>query len=120
MIDDGQAAIETMRRLLRENRVVAIVAVAHTDQPFHCRFLDGEIELASGPPRLALATGAALLPVFARRHADGFQVLVGPALEPDDTVEDAAVESLVKQFVQQFEHFVQQYPAEWSRWAALC
>jgi hypothetical protein len=48
IIDDGQAAIETMRRRLRENHIVAIAAVAHADQPFHCRFLDGEIELASG------------------------------------------------------------------------
>jgi acyl-coenzyme A synthetase/AMP-(fatty) acid ligase/acyl carrier protein len=119
IIDDGQAAIETMRRRLRENHIVAIAAVAHADHPFHCRFLDGEIELASGPPRLALATGAALLPVFARRHVDGFQVLVGPALEPDDTAQDTAIESLVKQFVEQSERFVRRHPTETSHWASL-
>ena len=119
MIDDGQAAIETVRRLLRENSVVAISAASMTDRPMFCQFLDGEIELASGPPRLALATGAALLPVFAHRHADGYQVVVNPALEPGDTANSTAIESLLNQFVNQLEDFVRQYPAESNDWLAL-
>ncbi|MCP4330508.1 MAG: AMP-binding protein [Alphaproteobacteria bacterium] len=112
MTDDGQAAIQTLRRVLRENGVVAIVAAALTDQPFRRRFLDGEIELAGGPPRMALATGAALLPVFAHRHADGYRVLVSPALKSDVAVKDAAIKSMLDQFINQLEHFVRQYPAE--------
>jgi amino acid adenylation domain-containing protein len=119
MIDDGQAAIETLRGLLRDNRIVAIVAAAATDQPLRYRFLGGEIELASGPPRLALATGAALLPVYAHRHAEGYQVLVNPPLEPDDTAKDTAIESLLSQFINQLERFVRQYPAESNHWVAL-
>jgi len=119
MIDDGQAAIETVRRLLREKRIVAILAAAYTDRPIRCRFLDREIALASGPPRLALATGAALLPVFAHRHADGYQVVVNPALEPGDTAKNTAIESLLAQFINQLENFVRQYPAESDDWLAL-
>jgi len=119
MIDDGQAAIETVRRLLREKRIVAILAAAYTDRPIRCRFLDREIALASGPPRLALATGAALLPVFAHRHADGYQVVVNPALEPGDSAKNTAIESLLAQFINQLENFVRQYPAESDDWLAL-
>jgi amino acid adenylation domain-containing protein len=118
MIDDGQAAIERLRQSLRDNGVVAISAAVLTDQPFRCRFLDDEIELASGPPRLALATGAALLPVFVHRHDDGYRVHVNPALEPVDTVKDAAIKSLLDQYTNQLEHFVRQYPAESILWAA--
>jgi len=119
MIEDGRAAIETLRQLLRDNRVVAITAAALTDRPFRCRFLDSEIELASGPPRLALATGAALLPVFAHRHGKGFHVQVTQALAPEDGAEGTPVESLLQQFVQQLEGFVRQHPAELNHWASL-
>jgi len=119
MIDDGQAAIETVRHLLRDNGIVAILAAAYTDRPIRCRFLDRQIALASGPPRLALATGAALLPVFAYRHADGYQVLVNPPLEPASIGKSSAIESLLSQFVAQLEHFVRQYPTESNDWLAL-
>jgi len=117
MIEDGQTAIDRLRRILRENGVVAIAATALTDQPVRRRFFDGEIELASGPPRLAMATGAALLPVFAHRNAAGYRVLVEPALELAHTVKDAAIQSMFDQFINRLEHFVRQYPAESNHWA---
>jgi len=119
MIHEGQAEIETLRRLLRDNSVIAIAAGAQTEQPFRLRFLEGEIELATGPPRLALATGAVLLPLFAHRDAEGFRVVVCPALEPNEGKKGAAVESLLLQFVRRLESFVRQHPKESSYWIAL-
>lgn len=119
MIHESQAEIETLRRLLRDNAVVAIAAGAQSKQPFRLRFLESEIELATGPPRLALATGAVLLPLFAHRDAEGFRVVVCPALEPNEGKKGAAVESLLYQFVRRLESFVRQHPKESSCWTAL-
>ena len=115
---DGQAALDLVRRRLAENRIVWIGAQHQTDNPAVVPFFSGHLDLATGPPRLALATGAALLPVFTIREPDGSCRVV---IEPPFTVEDthpssAAAHTLLPEFVAIFETYVLRDPASWKGW----
>jgi len=110
--------MESVRRQLRENRLIAIAAVEHTDRPIEMPLFDGRISLAAGPPRLALATGAALLPVFARRVGTGFEVEVQDDISAvADDGGDGAM-AMMRAFVSRFEAFLMDHPGEWSKWYA--
>jgi len=112
MRGDGQAAIDRVRRRLRENRAVVIATVAHSDRPVALPLFEGEILIASGPPRMALATGAALLPVFARRSdGGGYEVEI-----VDELVAEGDGEALMREFVRRFEAYVLRHPGEWTKW----
>ncbi len=115
---DGQHAIAQVRRRLAENRIVSINANFQTDRPVELCFLDGRIELATGPPRLALATGAALIPAFTAREEDGrFRVVVEPPLEAEDESDPvAATQALMQRFVVALEARVLRDPATWPNW----
>ena len=118
--DDVQSSAESVRARLRENRIVAITASHHTDQPEDLPFLERTIELALGPPRLAHATGAALLPVIAvRGQADGFEVIIEPPLRAENGGNGAAAVRLLERFVGTLEVNALRYPADWRRWMRI-
>ena len=115
---DGQEAVDQIRRRLAENQIVSIRAGSQTDNPIDLPFLRGRLSLPAGPPRLALATGAALLPVFTIREGDGaFRVFVEPPLEANgaaDTI--SATNQLQQRFVARLETYVLRDPALWPDW----
>jgi len=77
-------------------------------------FLGRPASTAIGPARLALATGAALIPGFVTRRDDGRLVLeVEPALELDDPRRDDAVERLTALHVARLERHVRAAPRYW-------
>ncbi len=97
------AAMRVIRRRLLENRPVSITALAGESRAAEAVLLGRRIRLSPGPPRLAAATGAALLPVFCWKEPDGRHVLrIGTALptagNPIGAVEGfvAAWESMLK------------------------
>ena len=115
LLDDGRpaAAMGELLRRLRNNGVVSISVRGSAKAPRATPFLDGALSIAGGAPRLALATGAALLPVFPVRTADGrFTVFVEPALDavggPPDRV--------LGRYAALLECYVLAYPAQWLGW----
>lgn len=116
--DSAPAAMLTLARRLRQNRVVSLRAHDYAQEVLEVPFLDGWLRLASGAAELAQLTGAALLPVFTVRNDAGeFEVhveapiAVAQGSDPESFVRDA-----VCQYVERLEPYVLAYPAQWISW----
>jgi KDO2-lipid IV(A) lauroyltransferase len=112
-------------RALKKNELVALP----TDRVFGdsartVEFFGTPTRLPDGPARLALRTGAALLPAFAHRLADdSFVIYVEPPLElrrTDDREADIAF--AMEQVARCMEQHIAQSPGQWliaaSLWSA--
>jgi amino acid adenylation domain-containing protein len=115
---DEQPALAEVQQLLGQNGIVSISARFLSDNPVELPFFDGRIVIATGPPRLALATGAALIPIFSSRDESGhFRVTVHPAVEADSaTGHTAATRLLMERFIASLETHVLRNPATWPNW----
>jgi len=115
---DGQQAVAAIRRLLERNGIILINSIALSDRPVELPFFDGRIAVATGPPRIALATGAALIPAFSARDEDGaFHLVVHPPLDLDGTADQAtATHLLLREFIAALETHVLRYPTAWPDW----
>jgi lauroyl/myristoyl acyltransferase len=114
------AALRTLERRLRDNRVVSISARDTARRPLRVAFLDGEIALAGGAIDLAHRTGAALLPAFAVKDGDGFVVVVeGPILVDRSLARGAAVGEAARAYAALLERHVLRHPDQWLGWAHL-
>ncbi|MGF1609106.1 MAG: hypothetical protein ACFCUQ_06905 [Kiloniellales bacterium] len=79
---DPRAAMARLQELLADNQVVSITLGAEARRVTLAPFGPEHLPLAGGAPSLALKSGAALLPVFTERRADGsFLVTIEPPLE---------------------------------------
>ncbi len=112
------SALATLRTRLEENRVVGIRASDAAPRVLDLPFLDGRIQLATGPLELATITGAEVLPMFAVRNDAGeYEVHVDAPIairtggDRKKAVADAAAE-----FVARLEPFVVSYPGQWLGW----
>jgi lauroyl/myristoyl acyltransferase len=113
------AALTTLVKRLKANKVVSITGQRGTGRTVDARFLDGTLPLASGAPALAQMTGARLLPVFAFRAADGaIEVTVEPEIELKGPRE-AAVEAAVQSFADRSVPHVLRAPGQWLSWVQL-
>lgn len=113
------AALQTLAKRLKANKVVSITGQHGTGRTVAARFLDGTLPLAPGAPSLAYMTGAKLLPVFAFRAADG---VVEVTAEPEIALEgsrDDAVARAVQDFATRSEPYVLRYPGQWLSWVQL-
>jgi lauroyl/myristoyl acyltransferase len=113
------AAIQTLVKRLKANKVVSITGQRGTGRTADARFLDGTLPLALGAPTLASMTGAKLLPVFAFRAADGaIEVTVEPEIEmrgPRETT----IASAVQTFADRSVPYVLRTPGQWLSWVQL-
>jgi lauroyl/myristoyl acyltransferase len=113
------AALQTLVKRLKANKVVSITGQRGTGRTADARFLDGMLPLAPGAPSLASMTGAKLLPVFAFRAADGaIEVTVEPEIEmrgPRET----AIASAVQTFADRSAPYVLRAPGQWLSWVQL-
>lgn len=110
---DKLGYIRRLERRLRENGLVSINCGPIRDQKrVEQPILNGRIQLATGAPSLALATGATLLPVFTIRRAPGdFEIIVEPPLDlPDVKNRHKAVELLIYKYAKLVESYMVQYP----------
>ncbi len=112
------SALVTLRKRLKENRVVGIRATGTARWVLDLPFLDGRIALATGPVELAMITGAEVLPMFAVYNDAGeYEVHVEASIpiriggDRKKAVADAAAE-----FVARLEPYVVSYPGQWSGW----
>ena len=112
------SALVTLRKRLEENRVVGMRASDGARRVLDLPFLDGRIQLATGPVELAMITGAEVLPMFAVCNDAGeFEVHVEAPIpiriggDRKKAVADAAAE-----FVARLEPYVVSYPSRWTGW----
>jgi lauroyl/myristoyl acyltransferase len=113
------AALQTLVKRLKANKVVSITGQRGTGRTVAARFLDGTLPLAPGAPALAQMTGAKLLPVFAFRAADG---VIDVTVEPEIVLEgarDTAIAVAVQAFAARSEPHVLRHPGQWLSWVQL-
>lgn len=121
---DEDSTAKSMRALLRRLRSNGIVTITVGDEARQTRlvpFLDGQMALATGAPKLALASGAPILPVFTLYREDGhFDTHIGPPLTMtrDDPADEAVLQAM-RGFAEQFEPYALAEPHLWREWAAL-
>lgn len=117
-LDGGLGYMRTLEQRLRANGVVSIRAGDAGQRTLDVPFLSGSIRLATGPASMALASGAALLPITCIRHGAGdFTVAIEPALATaaGRSRRDAA-DDLVRAFAARLETWVLRQPHLWSGW----
>jgi len=104
---------------LRANTLVSITAeTTWGARTVTGPFLGGTISLPTGAPSLSLASGAALLPTFAVRHAhDHFEVIIEPTLAagPSDGRHEA-VDDLARNYIRRIDHHVTRHPEQYEKW----
>lgn len=104
-------------RALRENRPVAILGDRSTGGPTVGVTLCGQATgFPQGPWRLALDTGAPLLPTFMRRETDGSYTLsIGEPLEwPDRGTREERMAALAQAFAEALEARLREDPTQWA------
>ncbi len=111
-----------MRRLmsaLSDNEVVTIVGDLASGRKVHEVTVNNEkLALANGGARLAVKTGAALIPVSLSRTGPlRYRVdILEPLIAPEGAGTDAAVESLIEQFAELLGEFIRRQPSQWPKW----
>lgn len=123
LVDDGRttAGMRTLLRRLKANGIVSITIGNEARQTVPVKILDGTIHLAKGAPKLALASGAPLLPVFTLlRDDNSFETTVGAPLEfARDGAADEVAEQAMKSYAERLEPFLLEAPHLWYDWTEL-
>jgi hypothetical protein len=119
--DGSLGYVRRIERLLRGNGILSIRAGKVGFRTMQLKFMEGLVTLATGPPSLAIATGAALVPVFVIRQGSGrFEVVFEPALEPDRGAHaQTAIEELMRRYTALLESYVLRQPHMWSGWYSM-
>jgi KDO2-lipid IV(A) lauroyltransferase len=110
-------------RVLRRNGLLALLI----DRPVpgegvKVEFFGKAVEVPAGPARLALATGAALVPVaFRRLDPEGKRIeLVGDfSIVPCDEAGPDCVRALTQQAMRAQERFIRERPEQWYMFRKL-
>jgi lauroyl/myristoyl acyltransferase len=122
IVYDRHAPSSPMRRMMRtlnDGGIVSITAGAWegsglVEAPFLC----GTLSLATGAPRLAALTGAALLPVFSiRDRRQGFLTVIEAPIDlSHDDTPAACCSSAAIEYLRRHEAWVRQFPEQWRGW----
>ncbi|MGI9341212.1 MAG: hypothetical protein ACR2QV_00075 [Gammaproteobacteria bacterium] len=112
------AAARALRKRLRQGRVVAIAWAAYGDRLLDANLLDGIFPVAGGAPRIALAEGAPLLPIFTRRiDSNAFEIVVGEPIAPPERADRRdAIEHMLNAFCASLEVLALEDPAILTIW----
>ncbi|HEY3202184.1 MAG TPA: lysophospholipid acyltransferase family protein [Thermoanaerobaculia bacterium] len=103
-------------RTLGENGIVAMQGDRDFDNTgIAVRFFGKEAFFPRGPLRVAMASGATVLPAFIVRVPDGrYRAIVEDPLEIDATGDrDAALLRNIRRYVAILERYVREYPEQW-------
>jgi len=107
--------MSVLREKLAANRIVSITVVPLARKFAEVPFFQDQLQLPTGPIRLAMATGAALLSVFAVTKGNGeYEVSIEEPLYP--TRNHANIECIAATYAERLETFVLEYPDQWSGW----
>ncbi|MEX0589898.1 MAG: glycosyltransferase [Xanthobacteraceae bacterium] len=122
IVDRSQpgSALARAAAVLDSNGIVSITAGAWEGRHIARTELFGRrLELATGAPSLAQATGARLLPVFTVRDGDDGRITVriGPSIKAVNcSNRDWAIQQAVREFVDDLEQVVREHPDQWRGW----
>lgn len=107
-----------LKRLLKENAVVSIIAESPGVQDVHTPFLNGRASFAIGAPSLAWKAGSTLLPIFSVREGTArFKIVIDkPIPVHRDMDRKVYVEQAVNEFSQRMQSAIVQFPGSWNRW----
>ena len=119
--DSSAEALRESLARLRANEIVSIAAGGDAHQPVKVPFLNGELQIASGAPALAYATGATLLFVFPLSEGSGLiKVFVEPPVhKQSEETKTQFVERCAQILSARLGDFVRRYPDQWRGWADL-
>jgi len=119
--DGSLGYIRRLERLLKTRGVLSIRAGKVGHRTMDLPLFGGTVTLATGAPSLAIATGAALIPVFVARRGPGrFEVIFEPPLEPSADAPGAdGVPDIMRRYVARLEEHVLRSPHMWSGWYYL-
>ena len=111
-VDDGWTVWMRLRDALLADEAVVLqgdrVMPGQKGEPVP--FLGGTLLLPTGPAKMALATGAPIVPIFSVRTPEGrVKLFIEPAVEVGDGGADAAM----RQWAAVLERYVKAYPDQW-------
>ena len=113
-VDDGWTLWLRLREALQRGEVVMLQAdrVMPGQRGAKVPFLHGHLQLPTSPVKLALASGAPIVPIFAIRKSDG---RIRIQIEPPITVEpsDDEIHPALFRFAGVLENYVRAYPEQW-------
>jgi hypothetical protein len=123
----SSSAMQTLRLRLAQNLPVSIMTAGVAHKVLDVPFIGGRLLIPTGAIKLALTSGAQLLPVFMsrrQRQDDGFVVHVEPPLRPTNAVETTdrirtsspAVIELAIEYARRLEPYVLRDPGLWRGW----
>lgn len=114
----AEKAATSLYRALQRNELLAILIDRPTPgDGVRVPFFGEEVEVPAGPARLALMTGAPVVPAaFVRTSPNGMGVKVladlGVSIQPTND-RDADVCELTRRILAAHERFIRQYPDQW-------
>jgi lauroyl/myristoyl acyltransferase len=112
---DDSSSLRRMRAELGAGGIVSITVGNNGSQVRTVPFFDADIDFATGAVTLARGTGAALLPVFARRLDSGaFVVSIEAPLNVERSRDQDAP---YLQLAGLLEAYLRRYPLQWRGWA---
>ncbi|MEA2709081.1 MAG: phosphatidylinositol dimannoside acyltransferase [Phycisphaerales bacterium] len=114
-VDEGWPLWLRLREALLRDEVVMVQAdrVMPGQKGARVPFLHGHLLLPTGPIKLAIASGAPIVPVFAIRSAGGgIRIHVEPAIVVSEA-SDASPHPALLQFAAVLERYVRAYPEQW-------
>lgn len=118
---NGQIVLDQARQRLHDNKVLTITTGPQSDRPATMHVFGRPVPMATGPARLAMATGAALLPVYSIRHGNsGYRTVIEePLRAADDQADTPDLLAVMTRFVSLFEQCLREHPTEWCGWPAF-
>lgn len=116
-VDDGLPTWRALQEALRNNEAVALPADrVQPGQPgFEVPLLGRPTMLPAGPFKLAMASGAPLVPVFCWRSPDeSYRVSVGSPIEfKENYSRSLGTHEGIRKFVASFERVLRKHPTQW-------
>jgi KDO2-lipid IV(A) lauroyltransferase len=112
-VDDGLGVWVRLRDALRNDEVVLVQGdrVMPGQRGRKMAFMGGHMMLPTGPAKLALASGAPMIPIFSIRRPDG---MVRLFVEPQIWIaSDEDVDKALAAFAQTLERYLRTYPDQW-------
>lgn len=108
---------------LKANGIISITAGAWEGRRVaEAGLFGGSIELATGAPGFAIASGAALLPVFTTRDARSGAIVVAvgePIVPPEASDKLERIDRMTQAFVDRMRPYIEAHPEQWRDWKSL-
>jgi KDO2-lipid IV(A) lauroyltransferase len=116
-----RGAARALTAALARNQIVAVTDAGNCPPTLTVPFLAGTRRVFVHAPRLAIANGAPLLPLYTiRRSENAYLVRIGAPLNaPDGLDRHPRIAHMTRAFVADMEDLVRRHPAvwDWQRWS---